>query len=57
MIQMTGDILEKKNFLSTEISDKYMTKRLYMCIAVNSRNKGKDKCHSLKYCYLTETER
>lgn len=52
-----GDILEKKNFLLMEILDKYMIKCLYMCIVVNSRNKGKDKCYLLKYCYLIEIER
>lgn len=52
-----GRYFRKKNFLLMEILDKYMIKCLYMCIVVNSRNKGKDKCYLLKYCYLIEIER
>lgn len=52
-------ILGKTVFVHVDVGQIYNQTFLIMNmrITVNSRNKGKDKCHSLKYCYITETER
>lgn len=49
----------KTVFVHVDVGQIYNQTFLHMNmrITVNSRNKGKDKCHSLKYCYITETER